>query len=247
MSRAHKISRLNKFLRYILGRRPDEFALVPDENGWITIKSLLQALSETDGWRHVRKNDISELLLYPDCGMEVSENRIRAKNRKRLPDFTPCIETPKLLYTCVRRRAYSAVLEKGLFSGTGGRIICFADQKLAEKTGKRFDPKPVLLTIHTSSAPARAIKFYRFGESIFLCDSLPAGAFTGPPLSDIVKTEPEARPKTEKKGNSHQQYPGTYIITPEMVVSRPGGKPGKGQKKKISWKEGRRHDKRRKK
>ncbi|NOY69868.1 MAG: hypothetical protein GXP53_10365 [Deltaproteobacteria bacterium] len=247
MSRAHKITHVNKFLRYILERRPDEFGLVPDENGWITLKSLLQAFAETEDWRHIRKNDIKELLFYPDCGMEISENRIRAKDRRRLPVFKPCIEVPKLLYTCVRRRAYSAVLDKGLFSGPGGRITCFADLKLAKKAGERFDPKPVLLTIHTSSSTAREIKFSRFGEFIFLCDMVPAGAFTGPSLGNVLKTEPEKAAKTEKKESARMEHPGTYIITPEMAICHPGKKTGKGQKKKIPWKEGRRQSGRHKK
>lgn len=247
MSRQHKISGLNKFLRYLLERRPDEFGLIPDEIGWISLKSLVQALSETDDWRHIGKTDISELLFYPDCGIEIENNNIRAKNRQNLPLFQPCADVPGILYLCVRRRAYPIVLEKGVLSGPGGRIICCPDRELTQRIGKRFDPRPVLLTIHARSAAALEIKFCRFGESMFLCDRIPTEAFTGPTLADILKPRPEKGTKTEQKKITPQKHPGTFIITPEMAISRPGGKTGKGQKKKISWKEGRRQAGRHKK
>ena len=39
------------FLSYVLGRRPDEFGLVLDEDGFITIKEFLKAVNEEDGCR----------------------------------------------------------------------------------------------------------------------------------------------------------------------------------------------------
>ena len=35
-----KEDNLNKILEYILGIKPDEFLLIPDENGFIKIKNL---------------------------------------------------------------------------------------------------------------------------------------------------------------------------------------------------------------
>ena len=37
---------LEKLLRYILGLRPDEFGLHPDENGYVAVKPLLAALHD---------------------------------------------------------------------------------------------------------------------------------------------------------------------------------------------------------
>jgi len=40
-------------LTYILAYRPDEFGLVPSEEGFVRYKDLLKALHEEDGWRTV--------------------------------------------------------------------------------------------------------------------------------------------------------------------------------------------------
>jgi len=41
---------LAKMLAYVLGRRPDEFGLIPDAEGFVRIKDLLKALHEEEGW-----------------------------------------------------------------------------------------------------------------------------------------------------------------------------------------------------
>lgn len=246
MSRQHKISRLNKFLCYVLERRPDEFGLIPDNGGWIPIKKLVQALSEIDGWHNVGKNDILELMFYPECCIEIENNRIRAKNRQNLPAFEPCTDVPAILYFFVRRRAYALALEKGVSSGPGGRIVCSPDRKLVERIAKRFDPKPVILTLHTRSARAVEIKFSRFGNFLFICDRIPAEAFTGPALSTIIKSPPE-KEKTKARKDKIQKHPGSFTLTSEMAGFMPAGKIKKGRKKKISWKEERKKGKRHKK
>ena len=90
MKRGHALGKLSKFLTYILGRQPDEFGLVPDENGYVKTKDLMKVLAEEPGWRHVRLNQIREVVhISRSPTIEIQENRIRAVNRThlRLPDI----------------------------------------------------------------------------------------------------------------------------------------------------------------
>lgn len=78
--------RLAKLLTYILGRQPDEFGLVLDNNGFVRIKELLKAVCEEDGWRHVRKRHLEEILIsMSDPPIDIHKGRIRAIDRSRLP------------------------------------------------------------------------------------------------------------------------------------------------------------------
>ena len=52
-----------RFLKYILGLRPDEFGLVPDRDGYVKIKDLLKAVHEEAGWRSFRQANINEMML----------------------------------------------------------------------------------------------------------------------------------------------------------------------------------------
>ena len=73
---------LAKFIAYILERRPDEFGLVIDSEGYIKIKELLKALNEEKEFRHVRRSDLNEILYsIANPPFEIADNRIRAKNR----------------------------------------------------------------------------------------------------------------------------------------------------------------------
>ena len=39
---------LSRMLAYVLGHRPDEFGLLPDESGYVRLKDLLTALKEEE-------------------------------------------------------------------------------------------------------------------------------------------------------------------------------------------------------
>ena len=52
MNRIKQIEQFAKFTTYVLGHHPDEFGLVIDDNGYVKIKEFIQAVNETDGWRH---------------------------------------------------------------------------------------------------------------------------------------------------------------------------------------------------
>jgi len=67
-------------LDYILARRPDEFGLVTDKEGFIKVKDLLKALSEEEGLSYVRRAHLDEILItLPDPSFEIVGNTIRAK------------------------------------------------------------------------------------------------------------------------------------------------------------------------
>ena len=119
--------RLEKFIVYVLGRRPDEFGLVPEAEGWVKLKDLLKAINEEDGWRHVRRSHIDEIVLtQPAPEIEISDKRVRARFREHLPVPQRVDGLPKLLYTCIRRRAYFVVLEKGVTAAEGEKVVLAA-------------------------------------------------------------------------------------------------------------------------
>ena len=46
MGTRKSVKQLEKWLKYILERRPDEFGLVPNPEGYVKIKDLLKAIGE---------------------------------------------------------------------------------------------------------------------------------------------------------------------------------------------------------
>jgi putative RNA 2'-phosphotransferase len=225
---------LAKFIAYILERRPDEFGLVTDKEGFVKIKELLKAITEEKEWKYVRRFHLDEILYsLPSPPFEIFDKQIRAKRRDRLPEAHLTRDPPKLLFTCIRKRAYPSVLDKGISPAAYHHVILFADRKLAERIGKRTDQEPVILTVHVEKSVENGVMFYQAGESLFLSESIPPGCFSGPPLPK-EKTETK---KTEKIDTAAQpKAAGSFLVDMNNLADRQRSAGGRLQKKKLDWK-----------
>lgn len=235
MRHRQKIDKLLKLLIYILGRQPDEFGLLPDENGFVKIKDLIKSLGEEPGWRHVRLNHIREAVYSAGSPtLEVENNQIRAKDRTNL--FLPLIPSiyPKILYYPVRRRAYPALLEKGLRADASGkRIILVKSIDLAQRLGRRIDPSPVILTVNLKHALENGATIWRYGKLLFLSDGLPLGCFSGPPLP---QKPPESKPVDLAKTQALPKTPGSYYLDLTIDSSANNQSQKRSRQRKNEWK-----------
>lgn len=225
--------RLAKLLTYILGRQPDEFGLVLDGSGYVRVKELLKAVCEEDGWRHVRQRHLEEILItMSDSPIDLHKGCIRAIDRSRLPLPETDPHPPKLLYCCVRQRAYAHVREKGVRHSENRPVRLTDDKTMALRIGRRTDPEPVLLTVHATRARHHGVTFQRYGKSLFLTKALPADCLTGPPL-------PKPRAKDEKRAPAPPPPvpPGSFFLEPDPQKRF---EKRARRKKEISWKKERR-------
>jgi putative RNA 2'-phosphotransferase len=210
MAAVNSPKQLAKLIAYILERRPDEFGLVTDPDGFIKVKELLKALHEEPGWKHVRRGHLDEILItLADPPFELSENRIRANRRQHLPKLNQASELPKLLFTCVRQKAYPHVSAKGIYPTTYPQVILSSRRDLAERMGRRFDPRPILLTVQVQQSNEKGVAYYQAGESLFLADFIPPDCFHGPPLP---KEKPLGKKADHPPGPGEPKMPGSYFI-----------------------------------
>jgi putative RNA 2'-phosphotransferase len=210
MAQQRSPKQLSKFLSYILGHKPTEFGLVPDQDGFIKIKEFLKAVHEEEGLKYIRRSDIDEILItMSNPPIEIKDNYIRAKHRDNLASHDPANTIPKLLYTCVRRKAYPFVLDKGIFPMGSSHVILSSKREMAERMGRRKDRMPVLLTVQTRKSLEKGTLFYEAGDTLFLAESIRTGCFTGPPLpkqKDAVIIKKTLPVKEEQK------FPGSFIM-----------------------------------
>jgi len=235
--------KLSKLMEYVLGRHPDEFGLVPDPDGCVKLKECLKALHEENGWGYVRRAAIDEVLYsIPNPPIAMVEDRIRAVTRDHLQErrFEP--DPPNILYTCVRQWAYANILKKGI--GPMGRrhVLLAREKEMALKMGKRFDRKPVLLTINTTQAHDLGSIFLTAGKRLFLCRHIPVGSFQGPALPKEKKEAP-AKEKPVKPLRS--ETPGSYFPDLEEVATAKYQTRKQRRRDEVAWKSERRQRKRR--
>lgn len=225
---------LAKVLAYILGRQPEEFGLVTDSEGFVKIKDLLKALSEEKDLRYVRRGSLDEIVAtVPEAPIEIQNGWIRASDRSRLQPLTPAEDLPKLLFTCVRRRAYPTVLEKGIFPGSHPLVVLSSDRTMAERIGRRIDASPILLTISVKKAREKLIRFMSAGGSLYLADEIPPACFTGPPLP---KVQAATETREDQKKTSVPKHPGSFF--PDPTAIKTGGEAGQKKRggKHPDWK-----------
>ena len=234
MHRTKSPQTLAKFIAYILERRPDEFGLVTDKEGFVKIKELIKAITEEKDWKYVRRFHLDEILYtLPSPPFEIFDKHIRAKRRDRLPEALLTRDPPKLLFTCIRKRAYPFVLDKGISPAGHHHVILAADRKLAERIGKRTDQEPLILSVHVQKSIANGVRFYQTGELLYLSESIPPGCFSGPPLPK-EKTETK---KTEKLDTAAQpKAAGSFLVDMNQLADRRQSAGGKAQKSKLDWK-----------
>jgi len=232
-----KVDNLSRFLLYILAHRPDEFGLVPDRDGFIKYKELLQAIHEEPGWSYVRQSHINEVLLGKDRPLfQAEHNRISALERKwRLDLGTPAKAMPGVLYIGVRKKAHPVVMEKGLKSHEGRFLVLSSAKNMAMRIGKRRDQKPVLLEVMAGTAEKQKIPFYAFGD-LFLNPQNPARFISGPPVpkEDLERRRDAEERKDKDKPKETDFAPGTFSLD----ISRDPDlhRRAKGKKRK-GWKE----------
>lgn len=223
--------KLAKFLAYLLGRRPDEVGLIPDAEGWVDIKELIQAINEEEGWRYVRRGSLDEVLLcVPAPPVEISDKHIRAVHRERLPEQRYAESPVKLLYTGITRKSHPSVVEKGIFPTRHPYIPLSSDETMARRIARRRDPSPVILTVNVDQATAAGSVFYQTGESLFITDFVAPTCFTGPPLPNL---KPETRKKKAAPEPEQPRTPGSFVLD---LGKGPAGKKERDPARAGSWK-----------
>jgi putative RNA 2'-phosphotransferase len=230
-------------LVYILGHRPFEFGIVPDVEGFVPFKDLLQVFREEPGWGFVREGSINEVLICEDRSLfEADGQRIRATDRRWKFDSEEKTLLPaKILFLSIRRKAHPVIMDKGLRKIDGSTYILSPDRNMAERIGKRRDPQPVLLEIMAEAAQKDGLLFHAFGDLV-LTSEIPVRFIAGPPVpKSVIKTREEKENKKQDQGDVSQFKAGTFVLDLERDPHQ--YRKDKGRKKR-SWKEDARKDRR---
>ena len=225
-----RLDNLRRLMGYILGKRPDEFGLVPDKDGYLSLKEFLRAVKEEPSMGYIRESHVAEVLLHDkERIFEIQENKIRsAKRDYRLILNNQDLSPPKILFKGIKRKAYPLILKHGLLPGSKEHIVMARDRDFAIRIARRVDQKPIILEIRARAAAAEGIDFYPFGDSIYLADKVPVSYISGPALLTELPVKKEVIVKPR------EITPGSFILKAEKD---PDLKRRKKSEKRIKWKE----------
>lgn len=212
---------LAKLLNYVLGARPDEFGLLPDTEGFVSLKELLQALKEEQEWRFLNRGHINELLHGGyRRDLEIVGERIRSTDPRTSWIPRPAADLPERLYCAVRRRAHAVALEKGLKASPKSWIVLSRTQELALRRGRRKDTDAVLIQVKAKEAFERGVRFYSTQGELFLAEEIPVEFLLGPPVKQERK--PQIRAELRKETTVDPSW-GSFF--PDLSAASSGRRP----------------------
>lgn len=212
MNHTKNVKQLEKMLIYILSKRPDEFGLVLDSEGFVRITDLVRALSEEDGFRGVREASVREVLFsLGQNELEAKGDMIRSRDRSGLSKFENTI--PKLLFIAVKKKAYAHIVENGILPNHGQtHVLMSSDYDLAMRIGKRRDNEPVMITVPTSKAANQGVDLNRAGENLYTSRFIPADLISGPPVEKVIGPPKEKSDKAKDKKTADRFSPGSFFM-----------------------------------
>ena len=173
----NKLTELSKEVSYALRHAPWEYELEMDEEGWVPIEQLLDALHRNNAWKDVTIADIMQMIECPEKKRhEIVGDRIRAFYGHSIPMKIVKVERvpPNILYHGTARRFMNLIMEKGLLPQNRQYVHLSQDIETAENVGKRHDAKPCILIIDAKRAWNEGIKFYLGNEKVWLADTVPS-------------------------------------------------------------------------
>ena len=168
---------LSKEISYALRHAPWEYELEMDEEGWVPVEQLLDALHRSEKWSNICEADLKEMIEKSKKKRhELKGGNIRAFYGHSIPmkilkeDKMP----PDVLYHGTARRFLESINENGLLPQSRQYVHLSQDIETAENVGRRHDDKPCILYIDAKVAWDDGIKFYYGNEKVWLADIIPS-------------------------------------------------------------------------
>ncbi len=168
---------LSKEISYALRHAPWEYELELDENGWVSVDQLLNALRENSKWENVTEEDLRYIIDNSDKKRhEISNGKIRAFYGHSIPQkiVKEASEPPKILYHGTPVRFTGSIMKSGLLPNKRQYVHLSADIDTALQVGKRRDDNPAILVIDAETAWKDGIMFYLGNDKVWLADTVPA-------------------------------------------------------------------------
>lgn len=168
---------LSKTLSHALRHEPWLYELELDDEGWVSIESVLAALrGERTEW-----NDLTEAGLVGMIAAsskrrhEISDGRIRALYGHSIPGKlikTPATP-PAVLYHGTAPDTVPFIRTSGLLPMSRQYVHLSVDEATAAEVGRRKAQRPVILQVLATNAYASGVRFYAGNEKVWLADSVP--------------------------------------------------------------------------
>lgn len=168
---------LTKTLVYVLRHKPEDYGLVLDNEGFVSINDLIIAMNNKKKFeRDIVKDEIINIVNtdYKER-FEIKNEKIRAiyGHTNGIETIKEENEPPEFLYYGVVEDDLIGIAKQGIKCKTGQYIHFSSDFETALQTAQRKKGRPVIFKILAQKAFKDKVKFYKITNKIWLCKDLP--------------------------------------------------------------------------
>lgn len=168
-----ELTRISKFLSFILRHKPESIGLVLDDAGWAVISELIEKSRKPDLSKELIRLIVETNDKQRFC-IDESGTRIRANQghsiavNLELAECTP----PVVLYHGTASRFVDGIKEQGLTKQQRHHVHLSQSIDVAKAVGARHGT-PVIFEIPALKMHSEGYKFYKSANNVWLIDHVP--------------------------------------------------------------------------
>jgi putative RNA 2'-phosphotransferase len=165
-----QLKSISKQLSYILRHHPDSVGLVLDENGWVRVEALLNAVK-------IERNVLETIVAENDkkrFAFNDDKTMIRASQGHSIKielGYEPSVP-PDILYHGTASSNLKSIQNQGLIKGNRHHVHLSADTDTARKVGMRHGI-PVILTVLAGQMGTDGYNFFVSENGVWLTEHVP--------------------------------------------------------------------------
>lgn len=136
----NRLEELSKEISYALRHAPWEYELEIDQEGWVPVEQLLDALHKAEKWKNIGEADLKEMIEKSEKKRhELKDGRIRAFYGHSIPMKILKEEKmpPDILYHGTARGFLESISENGLLPQSRQYVHLSQDIETAKKVGMK--------------------------------------------------------------------------------------------------------------
>nr|8TFI_A Chain A, Probable RNA 2'-phosphotransferase [Pyrococcus horikoshii OT3]8TFX_A Chain A, Probable RNA 2'-phosphotransferase [Pyrococcus horikoshii OT3]8TFY_A Chain A, Probable RNA 2'-phosphotransferase [Pyrococcus horikoshii OT3] len=172
--------KVSKLMAYILRHSPWEFGLEPDEEGFVSIEELVNAVRKVYPW--VTEEYIREIVERDEKGRyEIRGNKIRARYGHSYPVILRHEEDKesKVLYHGTVRRNLKGIMREGIKPMKRQYVHLSINYEDAYNTGMRHGEDVVVLIIDAECLRNKGYKILKAGKKVRIVKHVPVDCISG--------------------------------------------------------------------
>jgi putative RNA 2'-phosphotransferase len=168
--------KLSKLLSYVLRHHPEEVEISLDENGWVDVHQLIEALQKQG--HEVDMQAIDFVVANNEkkrFAFNADKTRLRASQGHSVRvdlDYQPQIP-PIVLYHGTVENNLDSILNNGLVKGERHHVHLSVDEETAKAVGQRRG-RPLILEIDAKKMHELGYVFYVSANGVWLTENVPS-------------------------------------------------------------------------